>query len=62
MPNKMWGNMRKIWMWIRFGNIKEVPTDYINGIACEIEYRGRGNKVVGFWAYGSFDPSLPYQG
>jgi len=48
--------------WIRFGAIKERVVDRIEGTACEVEFTGRFGKVVGYWAYGAFDPSCPYQG
>jgi len=42
------------------------PTEHvisaIEGAACEVEYRDANGNVVGVWAYGSFDPSYPYQG
>lgn len=34
----------------------------IEGTACEIEYIDSAGNVVGYWAYGSFDPAYPYQG
>lgn len=54
--------MKHIWNWIRFGKVRTLTADTINGIPCEVYYIGRFNRVVGFWAYGSFDPSFPYQG
>lgn len=54
--------LQAAWRWIRFGTITEhVMGTAGHGIVAEIEYRGRG-KVVGYWAYGYFDPALPYQG
>jgi hypothetical protein len=53
---------RAAWEWIRFGDITEHVTDSIEGIACEVEYRGRAGKVVGFWAYGYFCHDYPYRG
>ena len=53
---------RALWAWIRFGNITEHVTDRIEGTVCEVEYRGRGGKVVGFWAYGYFCSDYPYRG
>jgi hypothetical protein len=51
------------WQWLRFGDITEkVMATAGDGIVAEIEFRGRGDKVVGYWAYGSFDPHLPFQG
>jgi hypothetical protein len=54
--------IKKIWHWIRFGKITQTIKADINGTACEIEYAGRKGKVIGYWAYGYFDPSGPYQG
>jgi hypothetical protein len=49
--------------WLRFGTITERVVDFAGGgIPCEIEYRGRGGKLVGYWAYGNFDPAFPYRG
>lgn len=28
----------------------------------EIEYTNDSGEIVGYWAYGSFDPAYPYQG
>jgi len=55
--------MKRIWQWILFGTITEHITAHVaDHVVSEIEYRGRGGKVVGYWAYGSFDPNYPYQG
>jgi hypothetical protein len=32
------------------------------GVASEIEYLNWRGERIGYWAYGSYDPSLPYQG
>ena len=34
----------------------------INGVVAEEEFYGYNGKVIGYWAYGCFDPNLPYQG
>ena len=54
--------MKRFWQWLRFGHIKEKVKAIDGGVPSEIEYRGRRNRVVGYWAYGGFDPQLPYQG
>lgn len=54
--------LRQAWLWARFGTITETVKSVDGGVASEIEYRGRGDKIVGYWAYGSFDPAFPYQG
>jgi len=48
--------------WIRFGTIRSVVVDRIDYTVCEIKYLGRFNRCVGYWAYGYFDPELPYKG
>lgn len=49
--------------WVRFGTItKAVVGTAGDNVASEVEYRGRGGQVVGYWAYGCFDPSMPYKG
>ncbi len=53
---------RRAWLWIRFGKVTSKVMDTINGIVCEEAYYGRGGQMVGYWAYGSWDPAMPYQG
>jgi hypothetical protein len=54
---------RRWYIWIRFGTIVEIPRDWIEHQICEIEFRsGRTGEVIGYWAYGHYDPSLPYRG
>ena len=36
--------------------------DSINHEPCEIAYYDRHGVMIGYWAYGSYDPDLPYQG
>jgi hypothetical protein len=65
MTFKQWAikyRLCKFWQWVLFGKITSRNIDRIDWIVTEIEYRGRFNRVVGYWAYGYFDPSLPYQG
>ena len=52
----------KIINWIRFGQITSKIKETINGIVAEEEFYGRRKKIIGYWAYGYFDPNLPYQG
>lgn len=48
--------------WLRFGKITYVVVDRIDWTVCEAKYVGRFGKTVGYWAYGYFDPCLPYKG
>lgn len=54
--------MNKLIQWIRFGKIKATVKATDGGVASEIEYTGRFGRVVGYWAYGFYDPAFPYQG
>jgi hypothetical protein len=54
--------VRRLWNWLRFGRITERVVSIDGGVASEVEFRGRFGRVVGYWAYGSFDPAMPYRG
>lgn len=54
--------MKKLIRWIRFGKIKATVKAVDGGVESEIEYTGRFGRIVGYWAYGYFDPALPYKG
>lgn len=54
--------LRRAYLWLRFGAIRSVVKSVDGGVASEIEYFGRFNRSIGYWAYGSFDPSGPYRG
>jgi hypothetical protein len=66
ISNALWRARKKLhdtWQWIRFGDVTEKVVDFAGDhVVAEVEYRGRGGKLVGYWAFGSFDPSFPYQG
>ena len=46
--------------WCYFGKITSKIVCLDGGCASEIEYRSRNNELVGYWAYGCFDPAFPY--
>lgn len=48
--------------WCPKAKVIERVVDRIDGTACEIEYTSEDGEVVGYWAYGSFDPEGLYQG
>lgn len=54
--------IKKLILWVRFGNVVEVVKAREAGVISEIQYIGRHGKEVGYWAYGYFNPNLPYQG
>ena len=54
--------LQAAWLALRFGQITCVVKAVDGGVPSEVEYRGRFDRVVGYWACGSFDPKLPYRG
>ena len=42
--------------------MKEIIKDTINGYPSEVAFYDKNNILVGYWAFGYFDPELPYQG
>ena len=44
------------------GGITATIKDHVGGHVSEIEYTDKDGTVVGYWAYGHFDPNLPYKG
>lgn len=54
-------DMKRIWYWLRFGKVRAETRSVDGGVVSEIAYIGRGGKIVGYWAYGSFDPAMPYR-
>jgi hypothetical protein len=54
--------IKKLWYRIKWGDIQFVVKCFIDYTPCEIEYYDRKGNVIGYWAYGSFDPAMPYQG
>lgn len=53
--------LKKWWRSIRFGTVKKEVRVRIGGEVCEVAYLNRKGKIVGYWAYGYYDPSLPYR-
>ena len=54
--------MLKLWYWLRFGKITERKISGGYGYCDEVEFVGRGGRVVGQWAYGRWNPAYPYKG
>ena len=54
--------LRRFWRWVRFGTLREVTKAVDGGCVSEFEVRGRFDVLVGYWAYGHYDPKLPYRG
>lgn len=51
----------KLYYRIRFGKVKHRVKAIDSGCVSEVEILNRNGKVVGYWAYGSYDPSYPYK-
>ena len=47
---------------LRKGYTERVVCTAGDNVPAEIEYRDEEGNVVGYWAYGSWDPAYPYQG
>ena len=45
-----------------FGIITWTVKNSIANVICEVEYTTENGDLIGCWAYGSYDPSLPYKG
>lgn len=45
-----------------FGLITETIKDKVENVVSELEYKDKEGNVIGYWAYGFYDPRLPYQG
>lgn len=59
---RLQSRVKLAWQWLRFGDITETVKSVDGGVVSEVEYRGRGGLIVGYWAYGHFDPAFPYKG
>ncbi|MDD3644373.1 MAG: hypothetical protein PHR19_02475 [Bacteroidales bacterium] len=54
--------IKNLYIYIRFGEITSRVVDRTNGMPCEIAYYDRNGKMIGYWAYGYFDPEGEYRG
>lgn len=50
-----------IW-WLRWGQITERVVDQIENTVCEKEALDCYGRRIGYWGYGSWDPSYPFPG
>lgn len=55
-------HLHVLWNWIRWGEITSRPMAIDACVISEIEYRDRFDRVIGYWAYGSWDPASAYKG
>lgn len=55
--------LQKAWGWVKWGRLREETKDAIEHIETEYAvYSCRTGKMVGYRAYGHFDPMMPYTG
>lgn len=53
---------RSTYNMVRFGEVTAHVTGTAgHGVPAEIEYRDKNGRVVGFWAYGAWEPNSPYR-
>lgn len=54
---------KSLWIWVRFGKLTfTVVGTAGDHVPAEIEIRDRWGILVGYWAYGGYDPNFPYRG
>lgn len=53
--------IRLWWYSGRFSNLVPTIVSIDGGVVSEVEYRDVNGMVVGYWAYGHFDPNYPYR-
>lgn len=46
----------------RYGRIYYTIKDTVDGHPCEIAYYSESGEMIGFWAYGHYEPESVYQG
>lgn len=47
----------------KYGEIKEVVVDILDGhTLMESKFVDKDGQILGYWAHGSFEPFMPYQG
>lgn len=56
------GLLDRFVIWLRWGYLTEHNKATVGGHVSEIEYHDKKGNIVGYWAYGEFDPHLPYRG
>ena len=52
----------RLYVRLRFGIIRGEVKSVDGGCVSEYACYGRRGELVGYWAYGGFDPSFPYRG
>ncbi len=55
-------HLHVLWNWIKWGKITSRPMTIDACVVSEIEYRDRFGRVIGYCAYGYWDPASTYQG
>lgn len=45
---------------LRFGKVTRYVIADVAYVTSEYSFKNKKGEVIGYWAYGTFDPSLPY--
>lgn len=54
--------IRMLYNKIRFGEVEFITTEIVSGNVAEYEVmRKKDGKLVGYFAYGYYDPKLPFK-
>lgn len=53
--------IRRVYNRLRFGKVSLRITSMLEGTVAEYEILDRKGRVVGYWAYGYYDPNYPYK-
>lgn len=54
--------IRMLYNKIRFGEVEFITTEKVSGHVAEYEVRRKKDgKLVGYFAYGYYDPNLPFK-
>jgi len=63
LRTKITAYIHNIYCELRFGKItSKIVATAGHDVPAEIEYRDSKNRIIGYWAYGYFDPKYPYKG
>lgn len=54
--------IRRLKNYLRFGKIRSEIKSYDGGYVSEIAYYDKKGRMIGYWAYGEYEPYMPYRG
>jgi hypothetical protein len=53
---------KRAWLWLRFGCIRSEVKVFDFGLVCEEAFYDCNGTLIGYFAYGYYQPDLPYKG